>query len=280
MAREILEIYNEIIEEKELKANLQGLLPDPETSDNLLDDLASDSKVAVWRLWAYVTAVAIHIHELLWDAFKTSVDALILSAPTGTPSWYQRQVLQFQYGDDLEWVDQVYVYNPVDETKQIITRAAIDERSDGVVIIKVAKGNPVLTKLTPDEKSALESYIAKIKFAGTRVAVFSLNADELNIAFEIFYDPIIPLADVQQNVRDQIQSYLGNLPFNARFSVTSFTDYLQAAEGVLDPVFTSAEITPEGGSPISFERTTLPASGYIILSDDISNLFTWTPALQ
>ncbi len=61
MARKILEIYDEIIEEKELQPSLTGLLPLGETSDNLLDDLTSGSKVAVWRLWAYLTAVA-NIH--------------------------------------------------------------------------------------------------------------------------------------------------------------------------------------------------------------------------
>ncbi len=118
--------------EKELQPSLTGLLPLGETSDNLLDDLTSGSKVAVWRLWAYLTSVAIYIHELLWDNFKVVIEEIAAAAPAGTPRWYQKKMFEFQSGDSLVYVDNQYVYDPIDETKRIVTRCAIEERPDGV----------------------------------------------------------------------------------------------------------------------------------------------------
>lgn len=276
MARKILDIYDEIITEKENQTELSALLPGSETSTNLLNDLTSGSKVAIWRLWAFLMAVAIHIHETYWDMFLIKVKEVIATAPTGTPAWYRKKIFEFQYGDSLTLLNDHYVYNPIDITKQIITRCAIEERSNGVVAIKVVKGENPLTKLTTAEKNALESYIHKIKFAGTRIAVFSLDPDILEIHYNIFYDPIIPLTEVKGNINAEIGIFLEKLPFNAKFDITQFTDALQKAEGVTDPKFQQASITPSGGISTTFTNEIIPAAGYINLSDTIDNLFNFT----
>jgi hypothetical protein len=101
MARPIAEIYDGIIESKENRTELEGLLPDNETSTQLLEDLNSDSKVAIWRLWAWITASVMHIHETLWDLFKVEVEAIVAAAPAGTPAWYHKKVLEYQHEDEL-----------------------------------------------------------------------------------------------------------------------------------------------------------------------------------
>lgn len=275
MARTILEIYDEIILEKENQTSLSGLLPASESSSNLLAALTSGSKVAVWRLWAYTMAVAIHIHEQLWDIFLDDAKAIIRQAAAGTAAWYQKMMYLWQYGDSMTWNGNQYVYDPVDPSKQIITRCAIEERGDGVVVIKVAKGEEQLEKLTATELAALESYVHKIKFAGTRAAVFSLDPDQVTINYNIYYDPIIPVQDTKAGVQATIERFLASLPFNGTFNITKFTDALQSVEGVKDPVFQQATFTPSGGSTTAFDVEFIPAAGWVELSDEIDVLFNW-----
>ena len=64
LARTILEIYDSIIAEKQNMASLNALQPSIDSSQDLLNDLTSSSKVAVWRLWAFITAVAINVFEV------------------------------------------------------------------------------------------------------------------------------------------------------------------------------------------------------------------------
>lgn len=281
MARTIQEIYDAIIQEKEQQTELSGLLPSDESASNLLSDLTSSSKVAIWRLWAWVIAVGIRAHELLFDDFVVEANAIADSAPAGTPRWYQAQLFIFQYGDALVYTDNKYQYSVLDESKQIIKRAAIEQRPDGVVVAKIAKeidGNPL--PLDGGELSAVESYMAKIKFAGTRLAVLSLNADVVNLDYTIYYDPIISLAVIQANVQLAIDNFQNNLSFNGKINVTKFTDTLQTVEGVIDPVFDDATGTPNSGTSESFSLNYLPAAGYFDYADTAVNMFTWTPQIE
>lgn len=276
MARTINDIYDAIIEEKNTRSSLEGLAPVNETSTQLLDDLNSDSKVAVWRLWAYITAVAIHVHEVVWDLFKKDLEEIANSAPAGTPAWYRKKVFEFQLGDALTYIGTVYKYAVVDPLKQIVTRCAIDERGIGLVVVKVAKGETgALEPLEQSESDALQAYINKIKFAGTRMIVFSGDPDQLTMNYDIYYDPIIQIDVLQENITNAINTYLNEqLPFNAELSVTKFTDVLQSVEGVIDPIFQAGSALA-GSTVRTFEVDYVPSSGYFILADSIDNMFNF-----
>lgn len=276
MSRTIAEIYDEIIVEKESQTALSGLTPDPETSLSLLTELSSGSKVAIWRLWAYITAVAIWTHEQVFEIFLEEAEAIAAAAPAGTARWYQKKVLEWQYGDTLQYVNNQYIYDPVDESNRIVTRCAIQDRGDGVVVVKVAKGSTP-TPLNSTEKMTLEGYIAKIKFAGTRVAVLSQAADEIGIAYDIYYDPIVPLTTLQASVQAAIEEFGESLEFNGLFRISRFTDALQAVTGVVDPVFQSATGTPDGGAAASFSVSYQPVAGHILYADTAANMFTFIP---
>lgn len=280
MSRSIADIYNSLVAEKETQGVLDGLLPAPETFVNLLDAVSSDSKVAIWRMWAALTSQGIWTHEQLFDIFKAEANAIADAAPAGTPTWYQMQFMVFQYGDALEYIDSKYQYAVIDVTKRIVKRCAIEERLDGVVVAKVAKvGSGGPEPLSSPELAAVQSYGRKKKFAGTKLAILSLNADVLDIGFEVFYDPIMTLAAVQDGVQAAIYAYIENLPFNAKFSVTKFTDSIQAVQGVNDLQFGSATATPAGGSATGFTLSYIPASGYFEFADTAANMFTWTAQL-
>lgn len=279
MARSIDGIYDAIIKEKESRASLSGLAPSGETSSNLLEDLTSDSKVAVWRLWAYITAVTIHSLELLFDLFKVDIEELVLMSVCGTPAWYQAQTLLYQHGDDLIYNGNQYVYDPVEPANQIISRAAIEERPDGVVLIKVAKGaEGALMPLDNDEKLGLQSYIDKIKFAGTRIAIFTSIADELTLAYDLHYDPIVPLPELRTAIFLAGEKHLGELGFNGILNITNFTDMLQTVEGVIDPVFISGSALA-GGVTSAITLDHVPASGYYKYKMPLDQLINFIPKI-
>ena len=243
MARKLTEIYDSIIAEKNTMSSLTDLQPAIDNSQNLLADLSSTSKVAIWRLWAFLTATAIWAHENLWDLFKAEIQAIVDAAVPGTSPWYRDQALAFQYGDSLIYLNNKFQYFLIDPTKQIVTRAAIADRG-GQIIIKVAKGTTTPIKLddTPGtELDAFKSYIQDIKFAGTNIAIISRDADLLKISYDVYYDPLITKAVVQVNVEAAINAYIGNLPFDGYLILTKLTDAIQAAVGVVNPVITDAQ---------------------------------------
>ncbi len=53
MARTVTEIYNDLLAQKEATPELAGL--------------TSTAKTAIWRLWLYIVAYVIALHEALWD---------------------------------------------------------------------------------------------------------------------------------------------------------------------------------------------------------------------
>lgn len=276
MARSIKEIYDVIIQEKESLSTLDGLLPSTETSDQLMDDLSSGSKVAIWRLWAWVIAFGHYLHEILFDEFIKVLDEKAAAAPAGTPQWYQKEMLNYQHGDNLQYINNRYVYDPIDETKRIIDLCAIEERPDGIVAIKVAKdesGTPA--PLTVAERDSAAAYANKIKFAGTRLVLITADADELTIVYDIYYDPIIPLQDIQDAAQLAAEDYLDNLSFNGAFNITKFTDALQTVDGVLDPIFVSAEAITFSGSTFQFDVEQIAAAGYFEFTDDLEVMFNW-----
>jgi hypothetical protein len=281
MARTINEIYDAIIAEKETRTNLEGLTPVSDTSTQLLDDLNSDSKVAIWRLWAYITAVAMHVHEVLWDIFKADIEKIAASAPAGTPGWYHKKVLEYQHGDELVYVDQQYKYATIDLDNRIVARCAIDERADGVVVVKVAKLDGTdLAPLSNDEKNGLISYVGKIKFAGTRSSVFTASPDVVNIVYNLYYDPIVPLVELQTAIDAAMINFSANMPFNGVLNVNKFTDALQAVNGVKDPVFVSATDTAAiSGAITTFTIEHRPSAGYFVYAGTCSTMFNFIQKL-
>tara|TARA_R110000751_G_scaffold214362_2_gene317863 strand:+ start:530 stop:835 length:306 start_codon:yes stop_codon:yes gene_type:complete len=86
MAGTISEIYDSIITEKQTMTSLNDLQPNIDSSQDLLTDLTSSSKVAVWRLWAFITAVAINVFEIIHDQHVAAIELRATQIPTGTPT--------------------------------------------------------------------------------------------------------------------------------------------------------------------------------------------------
>jgi len=238
MARSINDIYLQMVGEKNTQPNLSALQPNIDDEQTLLTDLSSTSKVAIWRLFFYVIAVAIHITEVV-------LEAIMASEKPGVLYWYYEQALKYQHGDSLILDNGKYVYNPVVEANRIITLAAVDEiinvNNNRLVKIKVAKAGPV--PLTPTEKIAFTSYINTVKFAGVATEVITDVADVLKFGANIFYDPLVFASDgsLLSNpsvfpVKDAIDNYIKTLPFNGVLELQKLIDVIQKVPGVKNVV--------------------------------------------
>lgn len=278
--RTIAEIYAEIIAAKDSQKPLQDLAPTADTAQEILTALNSSSKVAIWRLWAYLMSVAIWTHETLWVQFKSEVEEVAANAVAGTVRWYQEQMLKFQLGDLLAY-DQTngrYGYNLLDTTKQIVERCVVIERPNGILAIKVAKldaGQPIA--LSTSEQESLLSYIKQIRFAGTKFTLVSGAGDILKIDATIYYDALVSVPSLQANVEAAIFKYVSNLPFNGQLVLTKLIDEIQLVGGVKDVVLSSVKTKDFASNPYQeINRIYEPTFGYFVLDDSQGNTLTDT----
>ncbi len=287
MANSIKDIYNQIIAEKESMSSLAslGYEKDPAQShaDALLADLNSGSKVSIWRLWAYVTAVVIHFHERMWDLFKAEVENKLMAIP-GTDAWLAEESKKFQYyppeedNDFTFFSNGTYGYQTLDANKQIVKRVAVTSNL-GNTVVKVAKedGNNLPVPLDSQELAAFSGYLHAIQYAGTTVTAASNASDKMKISLNVYYNALITKTVVQTDVEEAINAYMANLEFDGAFRVIRLIDAIQSVEGVTDITVVSVEGRPDGiieFSPVN--RVYLPVSGYVTIDDAPENTLSNT----
>lgn len=282
MARSISEIYNSMITEKETFSSLSGLVPNPDTAQTFLADLTSSSKVAIWRLYFWVVAVAIWTHEQLFDLFKAEVTEIGKNLITGTRNWYRLQAEAFQYGDSLVWNNTTLKFEyPTGSTGSKVVKHASVREASNILRIKVAKddGAGGLQPLSNSEQTAFETYINQIKFAGTSVSVVNLNADLLKLQVDVYIDPLLLTATGESilntgtfPVKKAIENYIINLPFDGVFNRTKLVDAIQSAEGVIDVVLQNSEATSGVNPYVNTGQNYIANAGYL----EIDPLFPLT----
>lgn len=203
------------------------------------------SNASVETCLIYVVATAIATLEWLFDMFRADVDEKIEKAIPGNIAWYWHKIMDFRYGSTLnEWG--VYDETISQSNKQIIRYCAITEDIYGLTV-KVNKNN--YETLNTDEMNALKGYVNKIKFAGTRVSVVSLNPDMLRLSLKVDVDPMVLTTDYNaigsstktDSIATAISNYLSELKYGGVFNKTKLIDAIQAVEGVEDVIITSCE---------------------------------------
>jgi hypothetical protein len=286
MARDLKTIYNQIITEKETFSGLQDLAPLGENYDSLLQDVNSRSKVAVWRLICWIVAYAIWLFEKMQDLFKADLQQLIEATRFGTLPWYQEKAMDFQYGDDLSYVNYHFVYDPLDTSKQIIKRAAATVAT-GQISLKVAKldGNDPV-KLETDELTAFQAYVSQIKPPGERLVVISLDPDLMKLEMEVIYDPQVMKSDgslisdpTVKPVEDAINDYLAGIVWDGKFNIRKWVDAVQLAQGVIDPRPGNAYGKASDASAYtSIANDYYSTSGYMVVdpANPLSSTITYT----
>lgn len=274
MSRTINEIYTQIITKKDSLEDLDGLGYAGDDTELLLQDLNSSSKVAVWRLWAYITAVTIYFHEKLWDLFKAEVEEKLKAIP-GTDAWLVNECKKFQNGDTLFFnSDGTYGYATVKPEDQIIKRVAVTGNF-GASVVKVATQDEEegpLRALEPEELTAFQGYLNLIQYAGSSVTAVSNDSDQLKFSIEVFHNALVPLSTLQVNVQNAINGYLANLEFNGSFRVIKLVDAIQAVEGVLDVSVHSIQAkAADAADFVNVTRVYEPNSGYFQVISDLND---------
>jgi len=250
MARTIEIIKQQMVVELATKPELAGL--------------NSVSNTAIYNLWLYIQAVIIHYFEVLQDTFKGEVQTIIDSNQYGTKQWWFNQAKAFQYGDILLFINNVFKYASVDETKKIVKYCSVTDNG-GKVQIKVAKqSGSIPVVLTIDELNGVVDYVNDIKPAGTDVTIQSLAADLVNVQLNVYYNANLGLSNVQTAVETAITNFFASIQFDGILYRNKLIDAIQAVPGIVnDQVEVMVLEVKSSGQPYVAVSSRFPAlSGY------------------
>lgn len=253
MSRTIKDIYNEAIQERNKRLELK--------------EFKSNSKVSIMNGITWAVAAVIHSFETLLDVFAIDISQVINQRVNGTPHYYVNALLQYQKGDELVVREDglAFGYADVDETKRIISQVSYTESTDNInldskLILKVAggtKGN--LSALPSDELPPINSYINKLKFAGTRIEIISRDGDVLIPRVQVYYDGAVPEAEVYDSLEEKLNNYIMAIPFDSSIYTSKIVESLRSAEHVTD---------------VYIDPTGIPEQGFFIASYDTDNHIT------
>ena len=263
---------------------IQTLILQAKAQEPALNELNSTSKVAIWRLWVYIIAVAIWGLEKLFDQHRSDIDKRLAELKPHTARWYRSKALAFQYGFDLlpdsdKFNNQGHTEEAIEASKIVKYSAVIESKNEGRLIVKIAgEQNDTLQPITDAQKQSFEAYLQEIKDAGVRLSVVNYQPDVLHLQMKIVYDPLVldsngqSIIHATKPVEELIKSYLKRLPFNGELVLAHLIDALQQAEGVKIPHLVLAQsknITSSGeyGAFETIEISKIPTAGYFTIDN-------------
>ncbi len=255
---------------------MQEILNEINTEANkyaeLSDLQANTSKVGFWNFVKNVVAFSRYQLELILQQHKQEVaDMVKLDYAVGTVEWYKAKALEFQYGDKLiVQNDNTLVYAVVDTSKCIVSKSSVSTGTTGGIVVKVNKGVAGnLQPLTNDEKGAFESYLTKVKMAGTFIAVQSAIANQLTLSAvvqiekEIFKANGKRLDDDKESIVDGLKQFVNYVGYDEVIYLSDLIKHVQGVDGVRGAFVTG--VTIDGVvENISNGKFVLPA-GYGVL---------------
>lgn len=259
MARTFEQHYNRMVQFKEQLSTLQGLTPDPDSFDQLNNDLQSTSPVSNWRMYLSAAAYSSYSNEVLFDEILDEIENRLEDQGIGQPNWYARKALEFRYGHSLQFIDEKYQYNQtaLNDAQALIVKRASAVVEAGKVRIKAAKlnNNDEPIALSTPEVDGLSDYIQTLHPVGIPFAVISTSGDELRVWFDAYFDPQVLnssgelLTDTSIKPLEQaVNDYIRNLDFGGVFNINELIDRCQQARGIVDPRLQKAEARQTGGS--------------------------------
>jgi hypothetical protein len=240
MNRSFEEILNEMLTAK--------------AANTLLDELDTESKVSIWRQFLIVIAWCIFNFQKACNLFLQEIKELIATQKVFHLRRYRFEALRFQYGFDLiEDSDQfknTYLVNgeeiiasdDIIQNSKIIKYAACSRLVDNgraKIVLKIAPEN-MNDIFSSDVMKAFIKFLEEIAPAGDHVTVINYLPDLLKFAFRIKYDPMVLLNDGMNivsgkyPVKDAIEGFLKNLPFNGELSIQKLEAAILAVDGVVD----------------------------------------------
>jgi len=218
-------------------------------------------------------AVASWVIENIAELRVTEISSIINGQRPHNIRWYEDQALVWQYGHDLEWInDDHWGYAIEDPAAKIVKAVSATESEEtGTIVIKVAKQvNGYLEPLSDPEVEHLGQYWKRNKDAGVQVAIVTAEADVLKFEATVVRNRLI-LAQDGTLLRDSavnpllnaLAEYLDNVPFNQVIRITDIEAAAKGAEGIIDFVIISLHIRP--GDTLDWalvDREVIPSSGF------------------
>jgi len=263
---------------------IQELIYQAKAQEPALNELNSTSKVAIWRLWVYIIAVAIWSLEKLFDLHRADIDKRLAELKPHTARWYRSKALAFQYGFDLltdsdKFNNTGHTEEQIEASKIVKYSAVVESPNEGRLIVKIAgEQGEQLQPITDAQKQAFEAYLQEIKDAGVRLSIVNYQPDILHLQMKIVYDPLLIDSNGQniihatKPVETAIKEYLKRLPFNGELVLAHLIDELQQAEGVRIPHLVLAQSKHIGtngnyGAFEAIEISKIPTAGYFTIDN-------------
>ena len=190
----------------------------------------------------------------------------------GYAGWYAKMMLAFQFGFDLNELEEQAFYSDTTSQAAIDARIikfafAFDNVNSIGVTMKISKADQYdkPEPLDSFELTAATSYINRIKPAGIPIRIVNEAADILNISVKIVYDPLSFPSETAVNdaVETAINTYLNGIEFNGAFVSMRMIDQLQITRGIRIALVDSIGVI-HAGYPLEdiTELTSyIPASG-------------------
>ena len=241
-------------------------------SQNLILDASSGSKVAKWRLWLWIVAVASWVIENIVDNRVIQIAAIVNGQRPHNLRWYEDQTMNWQYGYELQWLDDDHWDYMIDDpASRVIEAVSAEENEYGEIVLKVVKLDGVdLVPLDTTEVESLEAYWKAYKDAGVKVILVTQAADQLQIEATVVRNRLV-LSEDGTLLRDSaintlniaLQEYMDSIPFNQLIRITDLEAAAKSAEGINDFVVTVMKIKASGDPGwTTVDREVIPTSGF------------------
>jgi len=270
MSRSFSDIQKSILEAKEASASLNAL-EILTTSEQTLSSATATSKVSIWRLWVWIVAFVLWIHEQL-------VEKLVQESRPQNIRNFLLKVLDFHDGLEHKWIDGRFQYdltgvaNP-DELK-IIKKAAVFENDDEDIVVKIALENNVLA--TVEQIDRVKAYLKNEKPPGASLVLINKLPDQLKATISVWIDiqkidkltgRLLGTTEEIYPVKDAVASYLNKLEFNGAFVKNKFTSEIEAQTGIELVNIDSIQWKYEAFPFVDFQIFKEPESGHFELDE-------------
>jgi len=276
MARTIAEIYDSL---NLVKGNMSELgiyvnndAESVDTAKKLVNDVRTAAKVAIWRLWLWIVAVASWTIENLQDTHEAAIRAIIAADKPHTLNWYAGESKKFQYGHVITWLTDHFGYAVIDEAAQIVKYSAAIEDAEGGVTIKAMKEGRVI--LAVAELNALKAFWAKWKDAGVVLSCISQSVNLLDFTVTIYRNRSILNADntliadpTRNAVIDPANEYVESVDFNGTVYLLELIQRIKNQPGIKNVILAVGHIDSGTWSADGL-WTVVPDSGFCEIAWD------------
>lgn len=203
------------------------------------------SKVSIENILFETFAYVVWTLEKLFDIHTSQIDEALNQQKAGRPNDYKNAALNFQYGfpllpNSVEFDNTGYTSEQIEASK-IIKYCSVKESSQSArLIIKTASEvSGELQALTSVQENAFRAYMEDwYKWAGVKLSIINLPADELKITMQVFRNPLVidangqSILDGDRPIELRIKQYLKELDFNGELVVNDLIERLRELPGV------------------------------------------------